>query len=801
MFENSKLRAVFIQATTPIKMMDFDPYDITRQSATFIPGYLGGPLLKIKNGINHIFELYKNNGKKLNVITSFPFKKNVSLSVLAPNGTIYFLFNDGSISIYRPNGKLLKTLPGKENVELICFSNCYHGISFVTNDNVVHFVSFESEQETKTINLPPDKTPQCIVLQSFLNYIFLVACDENIYNLSSGGVLTHMHSFDKQKEHITDIYSCLESHSFAVRTSNLNGDKFNIFINQVKRNSTAKSIQNLEMNVYQGAWVSPEVFVFSCNSEEKRLYVLSNLQLTICDYPKKVLCIFQDMGCVRIYSDKEVFMMQEPKDCLLDLFLDSSVKLADGFEIYKQGDIKFMNQIKNIINERTINSYIIAAKESIVKEHQIYLMSLASFARNYSVDLCADQFAETIQYIQLVNTLNSDDVGMCFPTSICDTIVKYLFDRLMNSKQYSVAEDILHYLDDITETDIATRWAEDKIFENYDIDKITKVLDSYPDVDYTRIVHAAIEKNMVQQKTIYLAMKIKNPKQRVLILYDINPIQAESAALESKDGAAIIAYLSKKRENIVSSKDFQRNPLLVNHFMSFQKYKLAKELEELREQKKHYSDKITPVPSSLKLLLPCHDNLNNRNALNDIAVSSMFAYNDYGKNIDDIAFARRALKGSNYELWLEHQQKMLDKLGDNGVSHMRGPTLSPRQYIELCFINNMDNIAKSIADNFKFSDEQVEFIRIHGYIKKEKWDLLENYTRTEPKHLKWEGVAAELARAQYKDKALRIAQLIKGNKFFELMEEFQYWEEALTAAISRDDKPRIEKYKEILKRK
>ena len=155
MFENSKLRAVYIQPTTPVKIMNFDPHDITRQSATFIPGYLGGHLLKIKNSINHIYELYTNSGKKLNVITSFPFTKNVCLAVLSPNGSIYFLFNDGSISIYRPNGKLLKTITNNKNVEIVCFSHCFHGISFVTNDNLVHFVSFESENETKTINLPP----------------------------------------------------------------------------------------------------------------------------------------------------------------------------------------------------------------------------------------------------------------------------------------------------------------------------------------------------------------------------------------------------------------------------------------------------------------------------------------------------------------------------------------------------------------------------------------------------------------------------------------------------------------------
>lgn len=227
---------------------------------------------------------------------------------------------------------------------------------------------------------------------------------------------------------------------------------------------------------------------------------------------------------------------------------------------------------------------------------------------------------------------------------------------------------------------------------------------------------------------------------------------------------------------------------------------MSQSLVQMRQKKDQKPKNKPEISADLKLLLPNYDNLSNRDTLNDVAMSSIFPSVDYGKNQDDLDFAKKALNGSKFEFWVDCQKHMMTELGASNIANVRGPTLSPRQYIEECFVNNMDSVALKIAENFRFSNEQIEYIRIHGYIKRGKWDLFDNYSRSEPKYIKWSGVAAELARQQFKDRAIKIANLMKPNDMFAFLEEFQYWQEALNAAIAKGDLQRVQKYKEILNR-
>ncbi|EAY02562.1 hypothetical protein TVAG_116160 [Trichomonas vaginalis G3] len=713
------------------------PFGYSPESSMF--GYNCGLILSPRNTYKPAYQIYTNSCKEVFKTAYFDLDSPIVLSAFTSNSIIVFLLKNGTIAAYKPNGKQVY-LRKELNFEVICASQNYLGIVYVLNNMNLQFFSFDRMEVTidQQINDPP----QYCVLQNIENGVFLFSSNGEVYFKTQQNLTS---IFKVENEHITNIIAGINNPRIAIFTNK------KIYIKQAYPSHKDIIEHQFDLVGKEGAWLNPNTLIASLNNGE--LCIFHN---GVADFNPscKVLKIFSDLNLVRLYSTEGLYIYYNPPASIESLNNEICKSVVRDFKNYESKNIDFIqNMNKNYV--KAIPLFIQAARDSPLISTQMFYMSVASFLRSNYPNICANEFKSAIDFLRILNTLNSDQVGMCFTPEVLQNCSEQLFERLSNLQLYKICEYISDFLG-VPHDKIAEEWVLNEIQTNgtKNLEEITQMLHKYSNINFHEVIQCCVDKKLSQYNIVTMVNSIKSPVQKIILLNPLYRTKARETALVSDDGCAIICYLLKDEEQNLQLD--LRTPLLSINYFSFARYRVSQHLK--RESK-------SVIIQSMERLIRSEET--NKQFL-EILTSSSFEKNEYGKNTNILLYIMNNMEMSKFGEYIGHQNYIITILGNLAPA---GDTLSPRQFINACYANNKAEVAEKIAHKVNMSPPEVEYSRLRSVIKNKSNDMFDKLIREGFKHLQPDDVMNMILFYRCEDLATRYLNMLNMQQKTKLLDE------------------------------
>ena len=275
-----------------------------------------------------------------------------------------------------------------------------------------------------------------------------------------------------------------------------------------------------------------------------------------------------------------------------------------------------------------------------------------------------------------------------------------LLSRLETATEYNAAMTIASsfYLDTAK---VAERWAIDRTAAGFPLSETVSLLTKFEGVSLLSVADG-LTGRLSPRELRLLAFNISDPLSRVNFLLEKAPAEAESAAVSSGDGAAMLAVLLRAPRG-----DGQAR----------------KELEAQRDNILCFSPSPARPPKGLRAL--------------------------EARILFDGSFDPAEAGGKLSGVIQDHRQ----------LARMAKGAQSPREALERAIAAGQEKSARRIAERFRFSEEAVLRVRLRALARAAMWDELDSLTRAEPV-CGWAVVSRECAAVGDIARAKRFARMI-----------------------------------------
>lgn len=754
----SDIKKFHFDPTNPIKISEWNFYGNPSSDSPFSLSYYGGHLIRQYKRNDGKFTIHSNSGSISVPMFNIKVYKNIINFCGLIDGTILYLFEDGTIQIRTPTNQILFDYPGL-NESIITASYHTHEYIVFTDSRSIFCYNFNTN-ELNSITSFCDFEIKFIIPIDINSNRYIVASSKDLYLIQEYSTPILLRQY---KDTIINTIPNFESTNYAVITTQ------NIYF--LDSQNSGCNVLSLPKNSQFFAWISESIFVIGTDHQ---IITIENYQISKIIDVGTICTLFRDIDCVRIYASSGFYvMMKEPNEITKALSGNISSYLYKSYFYHEQADIKAYYEIE-YTNHRdnayehsnAVNDLLRAGLASITIENQEQLLKLAAYAKTLAITGNAREFSETIEQLQMRNTLNNPNIGFFLTDQMFQLSKEYIVQRMNNLRMYSFATQICKYFG-VSESEIAEKWAMDEILlhKGSNLDVVIEKLRKYNDIRYELIAEIAFTAKLLPNDITKLIREIPFPQQRVNLLLRIDPKLAEEECKTTKDGAAILAFMMSREKSarlqLMSNDRIFADQMLASFRYSFES-NVEAEVKDPMFSMLSPKKRGEPKPAFTSPLLT------------DEAVLTEMGSEGYGKRTVPLAFANSAFSSKNVVFELQYE---LNKITKNMTyENQNAPTMSPRQCLEEAYARNDNTAAAEIAAKFGFTREVAAKIKARTFIRRRNLEKLDAMTRTLDGGLTWLFLASECAEEGLMDEAVRYLKRAEGDGRWQVVRRFGLWD-------------------------
>jgi hypothetical protein len=267
-----------------------------------------------------------------------------------------------------------------------------------------------------------------------------------------------------------------------------------------------------------------------------RLLVLSGTTQEDIDAHIEAGRLVQDVGSVRIVANTGLYLVQRVPEILATLAGDAGVRrLVDAYGEYQRRSVQAYRLADDA---RAVGGRLArAATVCLSPDHQEALLRLSTFFER------AERYNEYLNTIRLLNTIRTFEFG--FATTAANLGDPSQFIELATQlKLFDLAMRLCRLFDSPASA-VAEQWAAEMFVRYGDPSLFTvlRQLETVPDVDFEHLAQIGFDRHFRSDRLQELVAKIRIPRRRVMFQVKIHGCDPLAAALELRDGEAIVAAL------------------------------------------------------------------------------------------------------------------------------------------------------------------------------------------------------------------------------------------------------------------
>ena len=448
------------------------------------------------------------------------------------NGDVGVLTSKGDVlSINFQNEITNKVSVTENNCRVLFFYPFYNGVAFFTESKKFYLYEYFNYGIDIFYSLDGEEEPSIIYYDNKKGFLFfkdgrLVVIEKNISRLIC--ILDFVPL--SMKVSMDRTYLGLRSES-------------KIEIVPIDKNHEEIIKWNFESSDI--AWITDDTLI---TISKFKLYFLNiNKEIKPLSQMVNAIALFQDLNHIRIFGEKEVFILQRTPESVLEIIKDDNIKyLNKAFIQYQQKSIGSYKILKNIDNIMEISSHILLAASEILDPFlQEYLFQLSSFINICFFDIQTKKYISLLNQTRFLNSLRSKEIG--FTTTMKELLdfgIENFYELIINLKFYDFAFQVAK-LFSFNQNQIAEKWAMSMIlkYREKSLLKILKMLEQIQGIDYLKITKYALCNKISQDGILTLTNKIVNPLEKILILFNLQGTEPLETAIKYKDGDTIVRVI------------------------------------------------------------------------------------------------------------------------------------------------------------------------------------------------------------------------------------------------------------------
>ena len=522
-----------------INLGHFDSSKIKANSRYFY-SYCGGSIIIPYSVDPQYLGFYSNNGSE-QYSSQFVEGRDAYHIFGQQNGNICFISNSGNIVAVDKHDNIITRMQSNENKMILCLNVSLHGIIYVSRESQILFYRSLNTQTQKffsyQLNVPSE--PKDVAILDDYPYQFIILTQNNDIYLSS---------FENQEpillkhvpEEVKKIHVPFKGNTIAAVCESA----LYFILTDVKKPMDNRSFKNMgTLNCC--CWITDEIFAYSLN--DKLVLTIPNSNKNVSLDVDQIIDFFEDFDCVRIYSNDNYYILRTVPESLKALDSNKSfAKLSLSYEMYLRRNIDSYNILKGLIGsvEIAVDALLEAAKDTLNTKKQMYLLGLACYGRRNYGYKGGDRYAQTLQKLRLINTLNSSNFGFAITSGMFTENLDDVFNACLERNLYKLALSICDICSKRKET-VIEHWAIDMFYKFHDsaTQKVLSRCSKFENINYKFIGESVKKINLKFETVFQIAHRITVPKERIQFMFSYDKAAALNMALDTFDGDALIIYL------------------------------------------------------------------------------------------------------------------------------------------------------------------------------------------------------------------------------------------------------------------
>jgi hypothetical protein len=399
--------------------------------------------------------------------------------------------------------------------------------------------------------------------------------------------------------------------------------------------------------------------------------------------------LIQDVGSVRIVANTGLYLLQRVPEILATLAGDAGVRrLVDAYGEYQRRSVQAYRLADDAhsIGGRLAR----AATVCLNPDHQEALLRLSTFFER------ADHYNECLNTIRLLNTIRTFEFG--FATTAANLGDPSQFIELATQLKLFDLSMRLCRLFDSPQSTVAEQWAAEMLVRGGDpsLGPVLHQLETVPGVDFELLAQIGFDRHFRSDRLQELVAKIRIPRRRVMFQVKIQGCDPLAAALELRDGEAIVAALMHLKITGRSAAVLNTHPDAMYTYALWHKYSDVRGLRQL------------PGDFAAELLL--------------LHGGGEFCNNELLREAATLA-------GAPFRAAIEVQQTVNSLAGRLGVA--AGRTMSARELVIECVKNGELDAAKQIAHDYGISPRHFAKVMAQTRAKAGMWQELDAMSKAQ----------------------------------------------------------------------
>ena len=741
--------------------------------------------------------VYANDGDKLNLPSSWDQGRKMDGQVIVDvfwceNGHIGRLFSKGDVVISTMSGDKVKRLESPDRSGVLCHSAFIGGIAFVTQARTLWVFDAMSWTYTPmSRGKIPISDTEGISAVGFNNGKAFIAVRQKLYHV------------DFDDLHLVDTMPLVDGPSHLIVSP-----KGDLVAAVAGRELFVISNSHLKFpKVSAMAGITSVAFLDDatvCYVWGTRMEILT-AGSQVKPFDGDTYLVAQDPDSVRVMQNGRGYMLTPVHDSIQKLFRSPIIErlstLVEAKQKYDAQDPDSYNMISSLgIHLEQLVISILDALGNVTDVGVVRRMyELAAFAK-YFVAFKHDIALGYKNDLDITNELRSDRYKWFLTGSVfgSDRENKTNLVTLLCQLDCRNLAAVICRLYDVNPSIVAEYWARDLI-QNYPrdrasacLDKIVKKVSCYDQVDFIRLAKKAHKKNFTSDIEAGFVKRETDAKKRMLYFQksqgQTRPEEVRRNVMDSLDGNAMIAYLYiNKMER--GDKFGQwlcetiQKPFFIDQYVGFKRY--------CRGQGPDRPDGYDVI-KQLRAISPT----------TELGLDLMYGWKHgpFGQDPQTLTELKRKFgsdKNSPYAQEVSHQEKLIQSTQSKGAIPPY-PAVSPRLLMEHAIRNDDQPGFKRIAKIYNVSRRIQDLVELRTYIKIGQNLKIEKMAGLIPSSSDFDELACECMNRGLRKEALAFVRRVKPDKQFDLLDKFEFWQEALQLACKINDKARELYYRERL---